>query len=277
MRVLQAEDFEKMARTIVDDYLEKEVPLAEGLAKTSEDLGLNPDQIQNLVQLANTLAHLTLFENKDDGDKVVEFSPADPDDVMKKIYKENPVPESDGCGSYEEAMPPTDKATDFFGDFPDLTGKLREALNPNAEDGDVSSEPGDGASPHRRSMMIIKIRKVASELKDRELAAAIEYREELDKLAAEFAHLYGPNYTNFEKDALALRGELAIPALTDIRACLRIPGDTFVREGLDKKGHVVDVQTKELQSLDKLIKLGEDHRDYAQAHELLQQKVGGIL
>ncbi len=273
MRVLQADDFKKMARVVVDNYLEREVPLAEGLAKTSEELGLNPDQVNNLVQLANNLAHLTLFEKKDDGDKVIEFSPADPDDVMKKIYKESPVPESDVCETVES---PVGKETDFFGDFPDLSEKLREALTPGAEDGEVSSEPGDGASPQRRSMLVIKIRKVASELKDRELTAATEYQEELDKLAAEFAKLYGPDLEEFEKNALAFRGDAAVPVLTDIRGCLRIPG-TVTREGLEKKAHVIDTKTKEMQSLDKLIKLSVDHHDCARAHAFLQQKVGRIL
>lgn len=275
MRVLHAEDFKKIARIIVADYIEREVPLAEGLAKTSEDLGLNPDQIQNLVQLANTLAHLTLFENKNDGDKVVEFSPADPDSVMKEIYKEKPVPESDNY-ECEEMASPTDKSTDFFGDFPDLTNKLRDALTPSTADGEVSNEPADGASPRRGSMMIIKIRKVAAELKDRELASAFEYREELDKLASEFAKLYGPNLREFEKDALVFRGNAAIPVLTDIRTCLRIP-EPVENVAFEKQAVVVDTQTKEMQSLDKLIKLAKDHDDYAQAHQFLQQKVGRIL
>ncbi len=272
MQVLQEDDFKKMAQDIVTAYLEKDVPLADGLAKTAEGMGLNPDQIQNLVQLANSLAHLTLFENKQGGDKVIDFSAADPEDVLKKVYKEGPVPEQqETC----EMASPENSETDFFGDFPDLS-KIREAINPGEAPGEVSSEPGDGASPQQHTMMIIKIRKVASELKNRELTSAIEYREELDKLATEFAKLYGPDFAEFEKKALAFRGNLAVPVLTDIRSCLRIPGE--VEETTSEKiAFVVDTKAKEMLSLDKLIKLAEDHRDYAKAYKHLHQKAGSVL
>lgn len=273
MRAFQEDDFKKMARDVVAEYLEKDIPLVAGLTKVAEDMGLNPDQIQNLVQLANSLAHLTLFENKQDGDKVVDFSAADPDDVLKNVYKEKPVPE---CQETCEMASPENKETDFFGDFPDLSTKIREALNPGKADGEVSSEPGDGASPNRQSMMIIKIRKVASELKDKELASAIEYREELDKLAADFAKLYGPDFKEFEKEALAFRGDLAVPVLTDIRSCLRMTG-AVEKVASEKTAAVIDTNTKEMKSLDKLIKLSESHHDYAKAYNHLHQKVGRIL
>ena len=279
MRVLREKDFDKMAQRIVDDYLEREIPLTDGLAKISEEAELNPDQIQNLVHTANTLAHLTLFEKKSD-DKVVEFSPADPDAVLKKVYRhghEIPEGEDEAC---PESASSIDQTSDFFGDFPDLSGKIREALGCSGEEelgSPTSLEANGGVTPQQKTIMIIKIRKVASELNDRRLASAFEYKEELDKLAAEFAKLYGPSYTDFEKDALALRGDAAIPMLTDIRTCLRIPGSTFVRDGLEKRGCVVDAQTKEMQSLDKLIKLSEDHQDCTKACEFLRQKVGGAL
>jgi hypothetical protein len=272
MRVLRAEDFEKMAREVVDSYLHQSVPLDSGLAKVATDEGLNPDQIQNLVQLANSIAHLTLFDGKEDGDKIVEFNPADPDVVLKKVYKDG-VPE---CGE-EDSVPeasPIDSATDFFGDFPDMSKKIRE-LTGKPDDSPVSTEATDNATPARKSMVIIKIRKVAEELKDRELASAMEYKEELDKLAAEFAKLYGPNYADFEKDALAVRGDLALPVLCDVRSCLRMPPiQTAV---LEKTARVVDAETSLLESLDTLIKLSTRHQESRAAYDYLKSKVGGIL
>jgi hypothetical protein len=271
MRVLREKDFDKMAQKIVSDYLEREIPLDDGLAKVSEEAELGPDQIQNLVHTANTLAHLTLFEKKS-GDKMVEFSPADPDIVLKKVYKHGQeMPESsEPC---PESASPISQISDFFGDFPDLSKKIQEALGTETAPA-VSLEGNDGATPHRKSMMIIKIRKVASELNNRRLTSALEYKEELDKLAAEFAKLYGPNYADFEKDALALRGDAAIPVLTDIRTCLRMPPEV---PSFDKKASVVDDKTPEMQSLDKLIKLSESHQDCEKACEFLRQKVGGVL
>lgn len=271
MRVLRAEDFEKMAREVVTDYLEHSVPLDSGLAKAAMDGGLNPDQIQNLVQLANTMAHLTLFDKKSDGDKIIEFNPADPEVVLKKIYKgTDSIPE---CGEEVSVpeMSPTDKATDFFGDFPDMSKKIRELV-------DKTEEPSatiEGGSPARKSMVIIKIRKVAEELKDRELASAIEYKEELDKLAAEFAKLYGPSYAEFEKDALALRGTQAIPVLSDVRSCLRMPEiQTAIFE---KTARVVDTDNPLVESLDSLIKLSVKHQESRAAYDYLKERVGSVL
>jgi len=271
MREFREDDFKKMAQGIVNEYLEKDSPLDESLAKMSEDMGLNPDQIQNLVQLANSLAHLTLFDNKNDGDKIIDFSPADPDVVLKKVYKDNAMPESQ---EIHEAPCPGSKETDFFGDFPDISTKIREALKPEAPS--EINEPISTTSPNQRSMMIIKIRKVASELKDKELASAIEYREELDKLASDFAKLYGPDFMEFEKNALALRGDIAVDVLTDIRSCLRVPGPV-PNVSTEKVACVIDTDVKEIRSLDKLIKLAEDHADYSAAYNKLQQKAKGVL
>lgn len=280
MQALREDDFKKMARDVVTEYLGKKTPLSESLVKMSEDMGLNPDQIQNLVQLANSLAHLTLFDNKDGDDKIIEFSPADPESVLKSVYKENPMPESQEACEMES---PVSRETDFYGDFPDLASKLKSISSGGIEEKVASimpeadeQEPAAGMSPRQQSMAIIKVRKVASELKDKELASAMEYSEELDKLATEFAKLYGPDFNEFEKTALAFRGEMAVPVLSDIRSCLRM-ADTTENISFEKKACVVDADTKEIKSLDRLIKLSEDHKDYARAYNHLQQKVGGAL
>ena len=87
MRVLNREDYEKLARDVVTRFVNNKEPLVDNLAKLSEDMGLNPDQIRALVQVANTLAHLDLFDRKTDGDKVVSFDPADPKDVLERVYR----------------------------------------------------------------------------------------------------------------------------------------------------------------------------------------------
>lgn len=278
MRAFQEDDFKKMARDVVAEYLERETPLSDGLAKAAEDMELNPDQIQNLVQLANSLAHLTLFENKNDGDKIVEFKPADPDDVLKRVYKEDSVPESAESEEVCEMPSSSSKEMDFFGDFPDIASKLKSILSGGSESiCDPEEEKAESSvSPERRSMMVIRIRKVASELKNREMTSALEYQEELDKLASEFAKLYGPDFSDFEKNAVAFRGDTAIPVLADIRSCLRIAGQVNT-DSFEKRACVVDTETREMKSLDRLIKLAESHRDHGRAYTYLRQKVGGIL
>jgi len=272
MRILRADDFEKMARAVVDDFLSHEIPLMDGLTKVSVEEGLNPDQVQNLVQLANRIAHLVLFDKKTDGDKIVEFDPADPDAVLKNIFSSG-CPSSTDDSEVCEAVSPTDKITDLFGDFPDMSSKLKQVMD-EAPDVGEAEEVGE-PSKHRRATVVIKIRKVAEELETQKHQKALEYKDELDKLAAEFAKLYGPDFREFEKEAMALRGELAVPVLTDVRRCLRL--SERVPKYIEKTASVIDTNKSDIKSLDKLIKLAQEHQDNKEALEYIKEKAGKLL
>ena len=273
MRILRADDFEKMARSVVNDFLSPQsVPLLDGLVKVSAEEGLNPDQIQNLVQLANRIAHLVLFDQKGSEDKTIEFDPADPDDVLKKVFSDRSPPltdDSEVC----EAVSPSDKITDMFGDFPDMSSKIKQVMDeaPDVGESEEVSEP----SKHRRATVVIKIRKVAEELETQKHQKALEYKDELDKLASEFAKLYGPDFREFEKEAMALRGELAVPVLTDVRRCLRL--SEKIPKYIEKTASVIDTNKSDIKSLDKLIKLAQEHRDCIEAFEYIKEKAGKLL
>jgi len=279
MRVLREEDFKKLAQEVVDAYLKQAMPLADSAVKVAMDNGLNPDQIKQLVQLANTMAHLSLFDQKSDGDKCVEFEPADPDNVLKKIYVDGePVEESSSSAS------PSD-TTDMFSDFKDIMDKVRSVVDearsakpPEAIEGmppEAEAPSAESTSPAKQQMIIIKIRKVAADLTDKQHQAGFEYKEELDKLATEFAKLYGPDFEEFEKDAYALRGDSALPVLADLRHCLKLaaaPRGAFV-----KQARVVDANTKEMRSLIKLADLAHNWQEYGEALKHLQEQAGDIL
>jgi len=267
MRVYRSEDFEKMARSIVDSFVANSSPLEPNIVKASEDFGLNPDQIRHLVQLANTMAHLALFEKKTDGDKVVEFNPADPEVVLKKIYVNGePVETPNSTAS------PCDKETDFMGDFPDLIEKLKE-IGQSSETGSQSSTTEPSTS--NNSMLIIKIRKVASELENKSMESLCEYREEFDKLASEFAKMYGPDFEEFEKDALTIHGSAAVPVLTELRQTLRLP--MIKTAVINRDARVVDSAKPELTSMNTLLKLAAGYKEYSEAHQFLKQELGGVL
>ena len=297
MSVIQLEQFNKMAKEAVDAYLTRSVPMAESLAKTADENALNPDQIRNLVQLANTMAHLTLFDQKNDGDKVVEFNPADPDTVIKQVFV-NGEPEEmgghggccEGCSDYSNSP---ERSSDLFGDLGGLLEKVKGALKGNSSQSSSPSptpigaapeelpspadmqDPSGNTSPKKQQMLIIKIRKVASELENKQLQTAYEYKEELDKLASDFARLYGPDFGDFEKDAFALRGELATPIIADLRNCLRMPKLTHGM--LSKTARVVDSQTKSMRSLDKLIQFNDKWETFKQARDYLTANIGEYL
>ena len=67
----------------VEDFLNKKVPLSEGLAKQAAAHDLNPEQIQRTVEAANTIAHLKIRELTDD--RTAEFPLAKFAEVMKFV------------------------------------------------------------------------------------------------------------------------------------------------------------------------------------------------
>lgn len=265
MRVLRLEDFEKMAREVVNDHFQSKVPLEDRLVKAAQDGELNPDQIQNLVQLANTLAHLTIFDNKTGDDRIIDFSPVDPSNVLNKVYQGG-CPAEVSMSSEEPSHP--DKVQDFFSDLPSLTEKIKEVMAPEMSSGD--SDSGS-------SVTIIKIKKVAEELDNRKAELAYEFKEEFDKLASDFAKLYGPDFDEFEKDAVAYRGESTYPILSELRRCLKMPSSKVAsaHDALSgRKGRIVDPSTPEMKTLNKLLKLSEDYSTHATASEALRAKLG---
>jgi len=299
MRVIQPDEFKKMAQTVVSQYVKSSVPLVDSLTKTALESALNPDQIRNLVQLANTMAHLTLFDQKKD-DKIVEFEPADPDIVIKKVYVDGePVVDSvttgTGTGTGNDAQPLRSDVADMFGDFDDVIEKVKGMLSTTSTPTTTPETPATdtmdttGASdasdasgatpvtPHQRQMLIIKIRKVASEIENQKYAMATLYQDELDKLASEYAKLYGPDHKEFEKDAFALRGARAIPVLADLRHSLRLPALQNVSKSLVKTARVVDATTPSMRTLDTLIKLSSQWNDLAHAHQYLVDHIGEYL
>lgn len=275
MRVMQPEDFEKMARAVVDDYLKTSTPMEKTIVKVALDEGLNPDQIKNLVNMSNVMAHMTLFDKKAE-DKIVEFEPADPASVLKQIYKTGEVEET----VPDAAQPAPDRVADLFGDISELVDKVKAMSGqpeetPPAAPEEIAEEPEGAVAPRKRQMLIIKIRKVAEDLTDKKLQCAYEYKEELDKLATEFAKLYGPNHDEFEKDAMAARGETAMPVLADIRRCLRL--SELKTSNFEKTARVVDTDTPQMKSLDRLIKLAKQFEDTSSACRYMEKEFGQCL
>lgn len=260
MRTLRLEDYEKMARDIVADFISNEVPLADGVAKTAGEQGLNPDQTKNLVQMSNVIAHLKLFDKKSD-DKNIEFKPADPDDVMKKIYK----PEETTETSKEEEEDSADLSP-----FPDLMRMVQECLEPET----AEAEP-ETPSPRKRQILIIKIRKVAEELKNRTLEAKYRYTEGIDKLAMGFRKLYGPDYDAFEKEGFTLFGGRAVPIFSDLRCVLKKPGAMPIPN--TKTACVVDSETPLMKSFAVAIQDSEEAQLCADGVRFLDEKIGALL
>lgn len=260
-RILLADDYDKIAREIVDRFVKESASLTDGVTKKAEELELNPDQIKNLVHAANTIAHLALMDQKTDGDKYVEFDPVDPDAVLKNVYIK--VVRVGSNTPIENAMSPV---SDFFGDLPGKVTPSEETASTPAEDA--------GANP-KNSVLIMRIRKVAEELEDQKNSAAVEYKEQLDKLAADFAKLYGPSFEEFEKDAFDIYGDRAMTLLADLRHCLRMPMPED--KEFTKTARLVDSKTPQMTAFARMIKLAETHGECCRGMAYLKEQLGDIL
>jgi len=261
MRELRPEDYEKLAQHVVDAFLADDAPLADGVTKAAMELELNPHQIRNLTQLSNVTAHLKLFEKKAE-DKVIEFVPVDPADIIQSMFKGITHEKTASDGSYDHAL-------DFYGDF--VTANV---CAPQEKLAEIPQDEKPTRHPHQRSKMILRLQKVAEELDTQRIQNAQSYVEELDKLAAEFAKLYGPDIGSFEKDAVARYGELAVPTINDIRTCLRMDGISMnTVDAMNKTARVVDDETPEMRSLAQLIKFAAQTANCAHSLEYLRAKV----
>jgi len=272
MRVLRREDYETLAKEAVAKMVGERIPLSKSLVKISDDNGLNPDQIKALVQVANTLAHLDLFDRKNDGDKIVNFDPADPDDVVKSVV-------SNGCSSCGggSSSNVTDQIKDFFGDLGSSDPTPPPAADALADVGTpVSSGSSSGdLNPRRTQIMIIKIRKVAEELKYRKLAADVQYREEFDKLATDFSRMYGPEFEEFEKDAIDIHGAAAMPMLTELRQAMRLPEIKLAV--FTKTARLVDTSTPEMRSFARMRSFADEARACTDSLTYLEKEIGSFL
>ena len=265
MRELRPEDYEKLAQRVVHAFLTDDTPLSDGVTKVAMELELNPHQIRNLTQLSNVTAHLKLFEKKAD-DKIVEFLPVDPKDVIQKMFKEAAHEKTAAADDYDQAV-------DLYGDF-----DIEVADTPMEKLAEDYVDPKPMRHPEHQSRMILRLRKVASELNSRRIQNAQDYVERLDKLASEFAKLYGPDFHSFEKDAVAQYGDVAVPALNDIRSRLRMGHVNLDIAGeMHKVARVVDDGTPEMQGFKQLLKFAAGTSDCARGLAYLEEQAGGVL
>jgi hypothetical protein len=265
MREILPEDYEKLARHIVDAFLDSDVSLATGVTKVAMEMEMNPHQIRNLTQLSNITAHLRLYEKKAE-DKIVEFVPVNPREVIQNMFDDADTEKTASDDSYDQAL-------DLYGDFG--TKAKDVTMEKLAED---YEDPKPTRHPDHKSNMILRLRKVAEELNSNSIQHAQHYIEELDKLASEFAKLYGPDFRLFERDAIAKYGNLAVPTLNDIRSRLRLNSinlDTV--QDMQKTARVVDDGTPEMQSFNVLLESAAQATNCARGVEYLKSEVGDVL
>lgn len=209
MVVLEQSDYERIVGEVVDSYFNG-VPLNDGVFKVACDMGLNPNQVRQIVWQANTKTHLALFEKKAE-DKNIEFPVADADYVLRRMYtpeEAQPLP----------VMQAEKVAMDFFSPVEPALEKTAEELTPFLVE-EVPVSPKLAAV--RRERAIRKLEKVAEELSMSVAMEREDYIHDVYKLAFELRKL--DDRGAFEKEAFAFYGADILPVLNDLRSVYKYP------------------------------------------------------
>jgi hypothetical protein len=255
MRALREQDYDEMAGRVVDGFLARGVKMADAAVEEAVHGQLNADQIERLVQAANTMAFLRMMEaRKADGqrDMTHEFEPLETRSVIKSIIDSGP--QLDGAEPSAPSPPDGDDAP-----LPDEMGSLRK--QPVGEGEAIlgrsgpSGEPKAGDKPPARARdkdtqkeAMVKghrLAKLATVFDDQLVEAEMAFDDGYGRLARLFKLAHGaPRFEDFEKDAMSVEGDshgLAVINLMRRERGLPLRG----REALEKTAqlrdrHVVD-------------------------------------
>jgi hypothetical protein len=253
MRTLLADQFEKIARSVVDQFMhanDKKASLDGFIIKAAQDMELTPEQTRTLVQGANAMAHLALADQKTDGDRYVEFSPTDPDLVLRKMYVETDTPES--------VRTAEDRVSDFLGATPVKDQVYTE--NPTESCSAVpaktasAEEPTDPARVRREALRSARtLRKVAEELRTRKYEAAQDYGVNLEKLATELNRTNAVSPDEFEKDAVSVFGDVGQVMSVQALAVAHLPRSKTAAEEVANAVRMVDTDAPHMTYLQAMV------------------------
>lgn len=332
MPIYKDKDFDKMAEEIVSRYLTGGTKLADAAAQMAMQQNMNPDQVQQMIQAANTLTFLKLMEQakqQQGGDLTQEFDPINHQDVLSAMLHgqesgpgagQAPMPGMEGMGGGmggmegldpsmlhgmghnedleqpmgdESMMPHGDAAADDDIDTEEDAGPFAYAGKKKPGKSDKSDKPDKGkdkakgeklkggladgkpdkafdakqlakgkkdekeehtndegaaeeiAKDHlekdpqyykkqeknQKEAHFLGQRKLGEALQSKRLGLEFAFEEGVVKLAKEFRKLYSPSFAMFEKDAMVLHGNDALPVLNALREQLRLPARTEVDTG----------------------------------------------
>jgi len=241
-------EYIKYAQELAEQHLVSKKSLNELSEKFATENKLNPEEIRTLVRLANVATFQELFKKKDGGDKMIEFDTGDPEAVIRNMVSSASEPP-------QTANINNDK---LAGEVPDMMREKRLGKKfdpvPEAEKVAEYSE-----KPAREDIVVMNLRKLASEFTIAKISAGAQWEEKLASLAKVFKRApgYGPKFVDFEKCAWAELGADASPEMAFLYEELRVK---HTRPALEKvaflQERLVVEETPEL----KLLKEAHDAR-----------------
>lgn len=298
MPVLSERDFDKLAARIVDQFLDGDTKLADAAAKIASDSQLNPDQIERLVQSANTQTFLRMMDRRKEAgeeDLMHEFDPIDSRQVIRIVIDEagvhisGPHDHGDDEGAAEEAG----KEIVDENELPDEMAALQQEGGEEAEEEAVAAaveETEEAATAaeevqelqakkeeKKAALHAQRMRKLADILEDQYLQHAWAFEEQFDELATRFkrAHLERP-FEAFEKDALAECGDNAgvsiLNALRETRGLPAIASDVWQEKTAALADRHISEDSPELQQFEALTKLAHESQKVQRGLEWIRSQ-----
>ena len=245
------DDLENMASDIVRSFLDRKVPLEDGILSKAKESLMNSDQIKRLVEMANTSAFLDMFKGTSGNDRMVEFKVADPSLVIKRYYNGKAPDGSPAHGVSETKITVIDHSDDqddsnFFDDI--ASSKLSCGCDSGCSCSDCNSEDDDsleGLASSVRDMFessektaaakhqevnslsnLSKFRKqdIRESILTKIASCEYDFKDAVDSIYSDFKGIYSRNkYAEFELDCFSRFGNAAIPALKAVRDKLAMP------------------------------------------------------
>ena len=287
MRAFQEQDFEKMAERVVDRFMSGE-KLADVAAMEAQQGQLNPDQIERMVQSANTMAFLRLMEqqkNQGGHDMTNEFDPIDTRQIMQQMVQQAPMPHMEQPPEMPMERP------GMHADMAPLPDEMGAACPPGMPANDVpevaevdedndgpfpkgskdskKSKKKDGPKPAKKDeekeamFRANRMRKLADILEDQYRQAELAFEDEFTVLRTQLKVASGaPTPDAFEKDALALHGHaMGVVVLNLVKESQGLPPidtDTAnVKTAALNDHHIVD-DTAANRTFESLVKIATD-------------------
>lgn len=209
------QEYIKHAQSLAEQHVVSKKSLNELSEKFATENKLNPEEIRTLVRLANVATFQELFKKKDGGDKMIEFDTGDPEAVIRNMVSQASAPP-------QTANVNNDK---LAGEVPDMMREKRlgKKFDPVPEAEKVAEYE---EKPARADIVVMNLRKLASEFTLARLSAGAQWEEKLGSLAKVFKRApgYGPKFRDFEKMAWADLGSDAAPEMAVLYEELKVPG-----------------------------------------------------
>lgn len=263
-------ELEKLANAVVDRFFNEKTALTEGVADAAEDANLNEEQTRRLTEAVNNETFLRKFNNETDRLNGTEFEPADAHaaicrmlDAAKDLVSAT-TKAPDGIMTEDELL---NEAKDL-----PVTRPEHEPLSPlEGEEVTASSEP-----KIRGHIVIMKLRKTASVLKEEEQKARFQLTDHFQRATTRLRQIGSAPFEEFEKDAFCKWGSRAVPYLNLLRDSLRKPRADYDHGAMMKTARVVDSTTPMMRLFHQMMEASETVTKMRQAQEKVAEYLGQL-